>query len=44
MSQEKGYLSNDNRKKVTTSKLLEMKQNGEKSSFNMKIKTYILSV
>lgn len=32
MSQEKGYLSNDNRKKVTTSKLLEMKQNGEKIS------------
>lgn len=32
MNQEKGYLSSDNRKKVTTSKLLEMKQAGEKIS------------
>ncbi|MDD2298435.1 MAG: 3-methyl-2-oxobutanoate hydroxymethyltransferase [Fermentimonas sp.] len=32
MSQEKGYLSNENRKKVTTHRLLEMKQNGEKIS------------
>lgn len=32
MTQEKGYLSSDNRKKVTTSKLLEMKQAGEKIS------------
>ena len=32
MTQEKGYLSSDNRKKVTTSKLLEMKQVGEKIS------------
>ncbi|HZH68466.1 MAG TPA: 3-methyl-2-oxobutanoate hydroxymethyltransferase [Chitinophagales bacterium] len=32
MTQVKGYLSNDNRKKVTTSKLLEMKQSGEKIS------------
>ena len=32
MSQQKGYLSNENRKKVTTHRLLEMKQNGEKIS------------
>ena len=32
MTQEKGYLFNGNRKKVTTSKLLEMKQAGEKIS------------
>ena len=32
MNQEKGYLSSGNRKKVTTSKLLEMKQAGEKIS------------
>lgn len=32
MSQEKGYLSNENRKKVTTHRLMEMKQNGEKIS------------
>lgn len=32
MTQVKGYLSSDNRKKVTTSKLLEMKQAGEKIS------------
>ena len=32
MTQEKGYLSSDNRKKVTTSKLLEMKKAGEKIS------------
>ena len=32
MTQEKGYLSSGNRKKVTTSKLLEMKQAGEKIS------------
>ena len=32
MNQEKGYLSSANRKKVTTSKLLEMKQVGEKIS------------
>lgn len=32
MNQEKGYLSSANRKKVTTSKLLEMKQAGEKIS------------
>ena len=32
MTQEKGYLSTGNRKKVTTSKLLEMKQVGEKIS------------
>ena len=32
MNQEKGYLSSGNRKKVTTSKLLEMKQVGEKIS------------
>lgn len=32
MTQEKGYLSTGNRKKVTTSKLLEMKQAGEKIS------------
>src|SRR5690554_7877862 len=32
MTQEKGYLFNGNRKKVTTSKLLEMKQNDEKIS------------
>ena len=32
MTQVKGYLSSDNRKKVTTSKLLEMKQVGEKIS------------
>lgn len=31
MSQQKGYLSNENRKKVTTHRLLEMKQNGEKN-------------
>jgi 3-methyl-2-oxobutanoate hydroxymethyltransferase len=32
MSQDKGYLSNDNRKKVTTHTLFQMKQNGEKIS------------
>ena len=32
MTKEKGYLSSGNRKKVTTSKLLEMKQAGEKIS------------
>lgn len=32
MTQEKGYLSSGNRKKVTTSRLLEMKQAGEKIS------------
>ncbi len=32
MTQEKGYLSGNNRKKVTTSKLYEMKQAGEKIS------------
>jgi len=32
MSQEKGYLSSDNRRKVTTHRLLEMKQRGEKIS------------
>lgn len=32
MSQQKGYLSNENRKKVTNHRLLEMKQNGEKIS------------
>ena len=32
MTQEKGYLSSGNRKKVTTRKLLEMKQAGEKIS------------
>ena len=32
MTQIKGYLSSDNRKKVTTSKLLEMKHAGEKIS------------
>ena len=32
MTQVKGYLSSDNRKKVTTSKLLEMIQAGEKIS------------
>lgn len=32
MSQEKGYLSNENRKKVTTHRFMEMKQNGEKIS------------
>ena len=32
MTQEKGYLFNGNRKKVTTSKLLEMKQAGDKIS------------
>ena len=32
MTQEKGYLFNGNRKKVTTSKLLEMKQASEKIS------------
>lgn len=32
MTQEKGYLSTDNRKKITASKLLEMKQNSEKIS------------
>ncbi|MBF6598528.1 MAG: 3-methyl-2-oxobutanoate hydroxymethyltransferase [Fermentimonas sp.] len=32
MTQVKGYLSSDNRKKVTTSKLLEMKKAGEKIS------------
>lgn len=32
MTQEKGYLSSGNRKKVTTSRLLEMKQTGEKIS------------
>ena len=32
MTQEKGYLSSDNRKKITTSKLLEMKKAGEKIS------------
>ncbi len=32
MNQEKGYLSTDNRKKITASKLLEMKQNSEKIS------------
>jgi 3-methyl-2-oxobutanoate hydroxymethyltransferase len=32
MSQQKGYLSNENRKTVTTHRLLEMKQNGEKIS------------
>lgn len=32
MSQEKGYLSADNKRKVTTHRLLEMKQRGEKIS------------
>jgi len=32
MSQEKGYLSSDNKRKVTTHRLLEMKQRGEKIS------------
>lgn len=32
MSQEKGYLSNENRKKVTTHRLFEMKQRSEKIS------------
>lgn len=32
MTQEKGYLSSDNRKKITTSKLLEMKKASEKIS------------
>lgn len=32
MSQEKGYLSTDNKRKVTTHRLLEMKQRGEKIS------------
>lgn len=32
MSQDKGYLSNGNRKKVTTHTLFQMKQNGEKIS------------
>lgn len=32
MSQNKGYLSTENRKKVTTHRLLEMKQGGEKIS------------
>jgi len=32
MSQEKGYLSTDDKRKVTTHRLLEMKQRGEKIS------------
>ncbi len=32
MNQEKGYLAPGNRKKITTHRLLEMKQNGEKIS------------
>ena len=32
MTQVKGYLSSDNRKKITISKMLEMKQAGEKIS------------